>query len=188
MGLATCWIGPGADQSSIVRHLGNRFNPKEDHIICICAIGYRSRYKPLFLRFVQIQFRRLLPLRLPLSSLFFADSHFKEPLNVEAYPFRLFGRSYEVCRWSPSSYNGQTTRCVAVMKLDSVRNREGDAGESRLTRFDFYATTESRYYAAVAVGIWCANWEMGCAVLGLRGHFAHLSAVECDVDDEKDSP
>jgi MFS family permease len=39
MGLGTCWIGPGADQTSVACHLGDRFNPKVDHIICVCAIG-----------------------------------------------------------------------------------------------------------------------------------------------------
>jgi hypothetical protein len=181
MGLATCWIGPGADQSSIVQHLGDRFNPKDDHIICVCAIGYKSWYKPLLLRFIQVLQRR----RLPLSSLFFADSHFKEPLNVEAYPFKRFGRSYEVCQWSPSSFNGQTTRCVAVMERNGVKRSKSDEDEIRLVRFEFYAATESRYYAAVALGIWCANWEMGCEALGIHGHCAVLSAGERGVHNDK---
>ena len=181
MGLGTCWIGPGADHASIRQHLGDRYNPKKDHIICVCAIGYKSWYLPVLVRFMNIQFHR----RLPLSSLFFADSHFKEPLNVVAYPFKQFGRSYEVCQWSPSSYNGQTTRCVAVMAQDGVKKGDSDAAEPRLARFDFYAATESRYYAAVAVGIWCANWEMGCEALGIQGRFAVLSARERGVHDEK---
>jgi hypothetical protein len=184
MGLATCWIGPGADQTSVARHLGDRFNPKEDHIICVCAIGYKSWYIPMFLRIFNLQFRR----RLPLSSLFFADSHFEEPLNVEAYPFNRFGRTYEVCQWSPSSYNGQTTRCVAVIERNGAEEGESEEDERRLARFDFYATTESRYYAAVAVGIWCANWEMGCRALGIRGHFAVLSAMQRDVQDDRTRP
>jgi hypothetical protein len=177
MGLGTCWIGPGADQTSIVRHLGDRFNPKEDHIICVCAIGYKSWYIPMFLRIFNLQFRR----RLPLSRLFFADSHFEKPLNVKAYPFNRFGRSYEVCQWSPSSYNGQTTRCAAVME-------RGDEDRPHLTRFDFYAVTDSRYYAAVALGIWCADWEMGCEALGIHGHFAVLAAEERGFSDEKAHP
>jgi len=180
MGLGTCWIGPGADQTSVARHLGDRFNPEVDHIICVCAIGYKSWYIPMFLRIFNLQFHR----RLPLSSLFFADSQFKEPLNLKAYPFNRFGRTYEVCQWSPSSYNGQTTRCVAVMERNSAeKGRNGD--EPRLARFDFYATTESRYYAAVALGIWCADWEMGCEALGIRGHFEVLSPEERGDQDEK---
>ena len=70
MGLATCWIGPGADHASIEHYLGDRYHLKEDHIICICAVGYKSWYLPLFLRFMQVQFHR----RLPLSALFFAGS------------------------------------------------------------------------------------------------------------------
>lgn len=181
MGLGTCWIGPGADQSSIIRHLGNRFNPEEDHIICVCAVGYKSWYIPVFLRIFNRQLRR----RLPLSSLFFADLHFKDPLDVNAYPFKQFGRNYEICQWAPSSYNGQTTRCVAVLEQNSPENNED---KPRLARYDFYAATASRYYAAVALGIWCANWEMGCEVQGIHGRFAVLSAAERDIQDEKALP
>ena len=174
MGLGTCWIGPGADQSSIIRHLGDRFNPSEDHIICVCAIGYKSWYIPIFLRIFNLQFRR----RLPLSALFFADTHFEEPLDVEVYPFNQFGRTYEICQWAPSSYNGQTTRCVAV-----TERKGSNEAAPLLARFDFYAATASRYYAAVAVGIWCANWEMGCEVLNIHGHFAVLPARERGIDE-----
>lgn len=174
MGLATCWIGPGADQSSIIKHLGDRYNPNEDHIICVCAVGYKSWYIPMFVRIFNMQFHR----RLPLSSLFFYDARFNEPLDLDADPFNRFRRNYEVCQWAPSSYNGQTTRCVAVMERSLARKPELSSDEPRLARFDFYAATESRYYAAVAVGIWCANWEMGCQALGIHGHFAVLSADE----------
>ena len=180
MGLGTCWIGPGADHASIMRHLGERFNPQQDHIICICALGYKSAFWPLFLRFVQFQFHR----RRPLSSLFFADATFQAPLDVGAYPFNRFGRCYEVCQWSPSSYNGQTTRCAAAM----AQNNEPGENRRHLARFDFYAVTASRYYAPVAVGIWCADWEMGCEALGIRGHFAVLSSVERGLQDGQDRP
>lgn len=166
MGLGTCWIGPGAEQSSIVPHLGNRYDPEEDHLICVCAIGYRSQYIPLFLRIFNAQFKR----RLPLSSLFFTDVSFTKPLDVQSHPFNQFGRTYEICQWAPSSYNGQTTRCVAVL--------EEKNDTPQLTRFDFYAVTESRYYAAVAVGIWCANWEMGCEALEIQGHLSVLSNAQ----------
>jgi hypothetical protein len=181
MGLGTCWIGPGADHASIVTHLGDRYNPEEDHIICVCAIGYKSRYIPMFVRIFNAQMHR----RLPLSSLFFADAHFKEPLDVDAYPFNQFGRTYEICQWAPSSYNGQTTRCVAVVGQNRT---ESDKQASRLARFDFYAITASRYYAAVAVGIWCANWEMGCEARGIQGHFSILSAEERGIQDEEALP
>lgn len=110
---------------------------------------------------------------MPPASLFFADSDFREPLNVGADPFNRFGRNYEICQWAPSSYNGQTTRGVAVMELMGAGSREREEGP-RLARFDFYSFTDSRYYAAVAVGIWCANWEMGCEALSISGHFAVL--------------
>lgn len=178
MGLATCWIGPGADQSSILGHLGDSFNTEEDHIICVCAIGYKSWYIPMFLRIFNRQFLQ----RLPISSLFFTDSQFKEPLDVDSSPFKQFGRNYEVCQWSPSSYNGQTTRCVAVVE-PRIEKEEQD--ETRTIRFDFYANTASRYYAAVAVGIWCANWEMGCNEMGIRGHFEAPPVPEEDVQAPK---
>jgi hypothetical protein len=133
-------------------------------------VGYKSNYIPLFLRIFNAQFNR----RLPLSELFFADADFETPLNLESAPFDRFGRTYEICEWAPSSYNGQTTRCVAVMGEDDS-----------LSRFDFYATTESRYYAPVAVGIWCANWELGCDSLGIDGRFMTLSPQERDAYDEK---
>jgi nitroreductase len=179
--LATCWIGPGADHASLKRHLGDRFNPEVDHIICVCAIGYKSWFIPMFLRIFNAQFRR----RLPISLLYFADSQFKEPLNVSAYPFNRFGRSYEVCQWSPSSYNGQTTRCVGVMERRDGQNEKGHEDGLRLARFDFYATTESRYYAPVAVGIWLANWEIGCEALSLPGHFAVLTPEQRSAPDDK---
>jgi nitroreductase len=170
LGVATCWIGPGADQSSIVKHLRNRFDPDNDHIICVCAVGYKSWYKPLMLRLIQKIQRN----RLPLSSLFYADSYFENSLGVEASPFNQFGRCYEVCQWSPSAFNGQTTRCVCVTE------KKGDVTEEEISvvRFDFYAATKSRFYAAVALGIWCANWELGCMALGIRGHFTVLTAEE----------
>jgi hypothetical protein len=83
MGLGTCWIGPGADHKSIMRHLGDRFDPKKDHIICVCAVGYKSWFIPMFIRVFNAEFHN----RLPLSALFFADPQLKEPLNVDAYPF-----------------------------------------------------------------------------------------------------
>ncbi len=178
MGLGTCWIGPGADHASIMRHLGKRFDPESEHIICVCAVGYKSGYIPLFIRIFNAQFHR----RLPISSLFFSNSHFEEPLDVDAPPFDRFGRNYEICQWAPSSYNGQTTRCVAVMEKD------GKDENARLERFDFYSVTESRFYAPVAVGIWCANWELGCQAGGIPGHFAVLSGEERGLWDKKDHP
>jgi nitroreductase len=160
MGLGTCWIGPGADHASILQHLGDRFDSKKDQIICVCAIGYKSNYIPLFIRIFNAQFKR----RLPISELFFRDADFDQPLDLATSPYNLFGRNYEICQWAPSSYNGQTTRCVA----NTTHN-------GKLNSFDFYATTASRYYAPVAVGIWCAIWELGCDALDIHGHFATLS-------------
>jgi len=171
MGVATCWIGPGADHASILRHLGERFDPESDHIICVCAVGYRSRYVPTLVRLLT----RSMRWRLPLHDLFFADPALRLPLDTTAPPFATFDRCYEVCQWAPSSYNGQTTRGVGVATAQGVR-------------MDFYAATASRYYAPVALGIWCANWEMGCEALGLRGHFAALPAEARGTPASRDIP
>ncbi len=152
MGVATCWIGPGADHASILRQLGERFDDAVDHIVCVCALGYRSRYVPTLVRLLT----RTMHWRLPLDELFFADPELRSPLDTEAPPFASFGRCFEACQWSPSSYNGQTTRAVGVATPQGVR-------------IDFYAATASRYYAPVALGIWCANWERGCRALGVSG-------------------
>ena len=162
MGLGTCWIGPGADHASIMQSMGDRFDSEKDHIICVCAVGYKSSYIPMFLRIFNAQFKR----RFPLSELFFAGTDFEQPLDLDTAPFNRFGRNYEICQWAPSSYNGQTTRCVGNISENGA-----------LKSIDFYASTASRYYAPVALGIWCANWEMGCEELGIHGHFADLSAA-----------
>ncbi len=181
MGLATCWIGPGADHKSIISHLGDHYNPTEDHIICVCAVGYKSNYIPLLVRFINFLFHR----RIPLSSLFFSDSQFKEPLNVSIKPFKRFGRCYEICQWAPSSFNSQTTRCIGVLDRNGEKQENSNEDESRLVRFDFYQNIESHFYAPVALGIWCANWEIGCEALGIKGHFSVLTAEEKRENDEK---
>jgi len=162
MGLATCWIGPGADPSSIAQHLGPRFDPMRDHVICVCAIGYASRYKPLSLRLMQRSQRW----RKPIADLFYADTNCTDPIDINAEPYAAFDRCLEGCQWSPSSYNSQTTRAVV--------NVEG----AKLTRVDFCAATKSRYYAVVALGIWIANWEFGCRALGIDGHVVKVSVAD----------
>jgi nitroreductase len=174
MGLATCWIGPGADQGSIISHLGDKFDPSRDHVICVCAVGYESIYKPFFIRLIQ----RVQHKRMPLDELFFDGPTFGRSLDTTSKPFSDYGRCYEVCQWSPSSYNGQTTRAVAVTD---------DTGEN-LVRTDFYSSTNSRFYAMVALGIWLANWEIGCEELGRSGYFSELSADERCVENSAEPP
>ncbi len=164
MGLGTCWIGPGADHASIMDALGKRFDPENDHIICVLAVGYESKFAPMFIRLFNA---RMSTSRLPLSELFFSDATFSGPLDMDTPPFNKFGRAYESCQWAPSSYNGQTTRCAAV--TDEKGAPQG---------FDFYAATASQYYAPVALGIWAANWELGTTALGLDGHFTVRSNKE----------
>ena len=87
MGVATCWIGPGADHRSVVQHLGDQFDPDQDHIVCVCALGYRSRFQPLSIRVMErAQYRRL-----PLTALFFADPNFQRPLAVDVPRSRRSG-------------------------------------------------------------------------------------------------
>lgn len=179
MGLATCWIGPGADHASITQQLGESFNPEKDHIICVCAVGYKSSFTPLFVH----GFNRLFGRRQPLQTLFFADSQFEESLDMQAYPFNRFGRTFEICQWAPSSYNGQTTRCAAVTETDGK-----DGNQPNLKRFDFYAAVSSMYYAPVAVGIWYANWEMGCQEQNISGHFEILSEKELGIQNQLQLP
>jgi nitroreductase len=161
MGLGTCWIGPGADHKSITAQLGNNFNPEKDNIICVCAIGYESKYYPLFIRY----FNKKMRSRLTVDSLFFKDYEMN-PIPLTQEPFQSFEKVLNACKWAPSSYNGQTTRGIMISNND------------KLERIDFVATTTSKYYAAVATGIWTANWEMGCDELGIEGHFKKLNEKE----------
>ncbi len=172
MGLSTCWIGPGADQKSIISHLGDRYDPAEDHVICICAVGYPSKFRPIALRFLQNSMRW----RHPLAKLFTSDKAFNDPVDTTTAPLNAFGRCFEICQWSPSAYNGQTARCMAVVE-------KGEA-----VRFDFCPTTPSKYYAAVAVGIWCANWEMGCEALGQSGCLVVAPREANNCEGEKNLP
>lgn len=174
IGVATCWIGPGADQGSIVSHLGERFDADRDHVVCVCALGYRSMLEPLSVRVIELIQRR----RLPLASLFFADPRLLRPLALDAPPFVEFGRCYEVCQWSPSAFDSQPTRCVVAT------NHSGQ----NVTHVDFYASTSSRYYAPLALGIWCANWEVGANGLGLAGDFRILTAEQREVADTPEPP
>jgi hypothetical protein len=107
--------------------------------------------------------------RLPLDRLFFADDDLTRPVDVSGPPYSEFGRCYEVCQWSPSSYNGQTTR--AVVRVADV-----------VERVDFGTSTSSRYYAPVALGIWLANWETGCEALGIHGRTVVLADHDVDTD------
>ena len=163
LGIGTCWIGPGADHASLKRHLGDRFDAEREQIICTCAVGYRSAYAPVFVRV----FGRVINQRRALSELFFADEAMQTPADVESAPLARFGRTFEICQWAPSSYNGQTTRAVV---------RSAEAGGVRAV--DFIAVTASRFYAPVALGIWCANWELGCEALGIGGSFEARTSLD----------
>ena len=103
-------------------------------------------------------------------------------MNVKLEPFNQFGRYFEICQWAPSSFNSQTTRCVVVLdQIDELNDKNSITG---IKRFDFYQSTASHYYAPVALSIWCANWEIGCEALGIKGHFFVLTANERGVNEE----
>jgi hypothetical protein len=110
-------------------------------------------------------------MRKPLTSLFFSDHAFQKPLGMTARHIAPYARCLEAARWGPSSFNEQPTRGLAIVRKD-------DKGETQLSRLDFYSATKSRYYAAVAAGIWLANWELCCNELGLKGHFQVLPESE----------
>ena len=162
MGIASCWIGPGADHKSITSKLGERFNPDKDNIICTSAIGYKSIYKPLFISIFSKKMRS----RLPVNSLFFDSYEMNQSIDINEEQYKSFGRTFEACQWAPSSYNGQTTRAIVV------------SNNNEINRIDFLASTSSRYYAAVASGIWCANWAMGCDELHIDGVFTKLNDIK----------
>ena len=162
MGLGTCWVGPGADHKSIVPKLGNRFNPEMDNIICICAVGYESKLKPLFVSIFSKKMRN----RLPIEALFFSDYEMTDSLSSGIPADAKYNQLLEACRWGPSSYNGQTTRGIVIQEHEQFK------------RIDFCSSTTSKYYAAVAAGIWCANWEMGCQERNLIGSFEILQEKE----------
>jgi hypothetical protein len=54
--------------------------------------------------------------------------------------------------------------------------------------FDFAAALDSRHPAAIAPGIWCADWESGCEGLGIGGHFSMLTPQGRGVMDAPELP
>jgi nitroreductase len=172
MGVATCWIGPGADQTSITKQMGQRFDKNRDHIVCVCAVGYASKYIPLSIRLMSKSQKH----RLPISDLFFKNNQLTEPLKIDEKEFQNFGRCYEICQWSPSSFNAQPTRAVV------------NISDSNEVIVNFYCTTKSRFYGPLALGIWCGNWEMGCEALGIQGNVFYNFYYSSDVEGEQMVP
>jgi len=168
-GLGTCWIGPGADQKSVVRALTEegKFDSAVDHVVVVCAVGYPSMFMPLSLRVGRIFTTN----RLPLEELFFDDPTFRRHLDLTKAPFDRFSKCCEGARWSPSSLNAQPVRCVGVADA-------GAGGEEQTVRFDFYLTTASRYYAPTALGIWLRQWEIGCQEVSIKGRLVILAEDE----------
>lgn len=174
MGVGSCWIGPGADHLSVQKALKSkgRYNNKRDHIICVCAIGYKSALVPSTIRLANILSHN----RKPCGELFF-DHKLQRPLDITKYPFNKYAKCYEAARWSPSSYNAQPTQCLGSW------DRATDT-----VRFDFYSSTKSRYYAPVAAGIWLRDWEAACESIGIMGRFAVLSQQERGIENADSIP
>ncbi len=116
-------------------------------------------------------FSRLMRRRKPSRELFFTDDGLAHPADLAAPRLAPFARAFESRRWGPSSYNGQTTR--AVLRTDEQ--------PPRLREVAFCAATGSRFYAPVALGIWCANWELGVGALGVDGGFDCVTGPDPDV-------
>eukprot|EP01083_Nonionella_stella_P291046 990414_1 len=177
MDIATCFIGQGASHQSVITHLGpSKFNEEKDHIICVCAIGYKSAYQLVFTRFMHWRDSSNRFGRLPLTQLLFHSDDNTNMTRLDEsmlsqQPFARFFACFEACRWAPSSFNEQPTRCVVVTE------------QNRIKRLDFYASTTSRYYAAVALGIWLANFECGCDELGIKGYWKKVEKMKCDCDE-----
>lgn len=166
-GIATCWIGPGADHRSIAKLLGKNYDEKKHHILCVCAIGYASKYVPLLIRGMSARMRR----RHPLETLFLYDDVYSQNLIDKEKILEVYGEIFKACQWAPSSFNAQPTRCLIT--------RHGSS-----PRFDFFTIKESRHYSPVAAGIWLANWELGCYARGIKGDFTFESPSESMKQDD----
>jgi hypothetical protein len=105
----------------------------------------------------QVLFRYRLTIqhwRFSLAKLVFSSSpEHRIPLDLSIAPFNHFKRCFECCEWSPSSFNGQTTRVHCDLK------------DKELTVSFFTTTPQSRFYSPIALGIWVANWEIACTAL-----------------------
>lgn len=157
-GLATCWIGPGADRLSVIEALGDRFDDRRDHLLCVIAIGYASHWMPLIARGMRLAMHR----RKPLADLVFEGAP-GVPARLDRAPLKRFAKVFAACRYAPSSYNSQTTRAVVRVK------------DKSLIQVSFCAEEGSRYYAPLAEGIWCADWARGVEALGVPGRWLALS-------------
>ena len=55
--------------------------------------------------------------------------------------------------------------------------------EAEYLKFFKCSSRASRYYAPVAVGIWCTNWELGCEALGIKDQIEDLSVGDKGTQD-----
>ncbi len=151
-GIGTCWIGPGADHESIKSMLGDRFDAHSHHILCVCAIGYPSKYIPLLIRGMNLKTRK----RHPIDQVFFLENKMENSVKDNRSIFSRYENVFEAGRWSPSSFNGQPTRCIVEEDPSSVTLK-------------LLTVKKSRYYSPVAAGIFLANCQMGFEALDRKG-------------------
>lgn len=152
-GMASCWIGPGADHASIRTHLGDRFDPTRHHIVCVCAFGYASVFKPLVTRIATLVQHR----RKALDQLVFTDAACERPATLSPE----MSATFEACRWAPSSFNAQPVRAhIAV-------NHTG-----MCQQVDLKLAQSSRFYGPIALGIWMAHWDIAAKAAGMDGRWS----------------
>ncbi|MGH1367496.1 MAG: nitroreductase family protein [Maritimibacter sp.] len=156
-GISTCWIGPGADRSSVEAALGAQFDASQDHVLCVVALGYGSRYRPLLIRLAAFTGKR----RKPMADLMFEEAP-GLPAPLGRAPYKGLRPVLEACRGAPSSYNSQTSRLIMTRQ------------DKTLIKAQFCCEEGSQYYAPLALGIWCANWETGMKALGVEGRWITL--------------
>lgn len=159
-GIATGWIGPGAQRASVQAALGDAFDGARDHVLCVVALGYPARYVPLFLRVAALSGAK----RKPLADLIFEEAP-GLPAPLTRAPYKALLPAFEACRRAPSSYNAQSTRMIL------------SATEKEVTKAQICALEGSQYYAPLALGIWCANWETAMEALGQPGRWVRLEAA-----------
>lgn len=141
----------------------------------MCAIGYNLIFTPLLNRLINLKDQVS---RKPLNELVFYDSACTKPLQIDDHPaFLQMKPALVACRCAPSSRNSQTTRAVVVFENadpseDSDKDNEEEVSSQFWKRVDFYRAEDSKYYAADALGIWQAHFELVCEDLGVKGKYS----------------
>ena len=151
--------------------LGERFDPERDHVICVCAVGYRSRFIPLLIRADERQMHR----RLPLERLFFADDDLTRSVDVTVRAVQRVRRAATRCasgRRRPTTARPREPWCRVGM------SSSGSTSPRRPLR----ATTHR------GAGHLGRDWEAGCQALGVHGRTKVLSPGDRAMSDAPSVP